>query len=131
MARLWTVKTWRVSGTRPNVNPFTAPFCKFSGLKDRRKHLQTVYFPVLYRIYFNAMHFDENPFTCQYERRRRRKKKEKKKAEGFQISHYYWSCLNDITAVKGLIQKLFFFWGGGGGGGVLLFSIEITKKRCK
>ena len=45
---------------------------------------------------FIAMTFDENPFTCQYE-------KEDKNAEGFQISQFYWSFLNDIMAVKGLI----------------------------
>ena len=34
------------------VNPFTAPACKISGLKDARTRQQTVYFPVLYHIYF-------------------------------------------------------------------------------
>ena len=29
------------------VNPFTAPACKTSGLKDARTSLQTVYFPVV------------------------------------------------------------------------------------
>ena len=28
------------------INPFTATACKVSGLKDARKRLQTVYFPV-------------------------------------------------------------------------------------
>ena len=45
------------------INPFTAPACKISGLKDARKHLQTVYFPVLWRC---ATCFDENPFTYNY-----------------------------------------------------------------
>ena len=30
-----------------NINPFTAPACKISGLKDARTRLQTVYVPVL------------------------------------------------------------------------------------
>ena len=29
------------------VNPFTAPACKTSGLKDARTSLQTIYFPVV------------------------------------------------------------------------------------
>ena len=29
------------------LNPFTAPACKFSRLKDARTRLQTVYFPLL------------------------------------------------------------------------------------
>ena len=41
------------------------------------------------------MRFNENPFTYQC-------KKEDKKAEGFQISHFYWSFSSDIMAVKGL-----------------------------
>ena len=44
---------------------------------------------------FNAMRYDENPFTCQC-------KKEEENAEGFQILHCYWSFLSDIIAVKGL-----------------------------
>ena len=44
---------------------------------------------------FNAMHFDEDPFTCQCE-------KEDKKAYGLQILHFYWSFSSDLMAVKGL-----------------------------
>ena len=44
---------------------------------------------------FNAMRFDENPFTCQYE-------KENRKTERFQNSHFYGSFSNDVMAVKGL-----------------------------
>ena len=36
---------------------------------------------------FSAMHFDV-PSTCQCE-------KEDRKAEGFQISHFYWSLSNE------------------------------------
>ena len=50
------------------------------------------------RSIFNAMRFEENPFTCQYE-------KEDKKAEMFQISHFYGSLSNDIMAVKGLMSS--------------------------
>ena len=44
---------------------------------------------------FNAMRFDENPFTCQCE-------KEDKKAYSFQISHFSGAFSNHIMAVKGL-----------------------------
>ena len=71
-------------------NPFTAPACKVSGLKDGGTCLQTVYFPI-----FNVVHFDENPFACQRE-------KENKKAKGFRISHFYWSFSSCIMTVKGL-----------------------------
>ena len=33
------------------INPFTAPDCTISGLKDAGTRLQTVYFPVLQHIY--------------------------------------------------------------------------------
>ena len=39
------------------------------------------------------MHFDESPFTCQREKRNKLR---------FKISHFYWSFLSDIMAVKGL-----------------------------
>ena len=77
------------------ISPFTAPACNISGLKDARTRLQTVYFPVLNTSTFNAVRFDENPFKCQYE-------KENKKAEGFHISHFYWSFSSENMAVKGL-----------------------------
>ena len=41
----------------PCINPFTAPACKLSGLKDAQMHMQTVYFPVLYLIYFQCYVF--------------------------------------------------------------------------
>ena len=44
---------------------------------------------------FNAIHFYENPFTCECEI-------EKEKPEAFQISPFYWPFSNDIMAVKGL-----------------------------
>ena len=48
---------------------------------------------------FNAMHFDENSFTC-------RCNKEGKKAEGFQIWHFYRSFSSDVMAAKGLGEGL-------------------------
>ena len=48
---------------------------------------------------FNAMSFDENPFTCKC-------KKEDKNAEGFQISQFYWSFLNGIMAAKWSVLSL-------------------------
>ena len=50
-----------------------------------------------YNTTFNAVAFDENPFTCQCEM----EKKKRKKAEGFQLSHFY--C--EVMAVKGLSYK--------------------------
>ena len=51
---------------------------------------------------FNAMSFDENPFTCQCE-------KEDKNAfkKWFQIWPFCWSFPSDIMAVKGLKQTGF------------------------
>ena len=77
------------------INPFTAPACTISGLNDARKRLQTVYFSVLQHLFFNAMRFGGDPFTCQC-------KKEDKKAYGFLISHFYGSLSNDIMAMNGL-----------------------------
>ena len=45
---------------------------------------------------FNAVTFDENPFTRQCE-------KEDKNAKGFQILQFYWLFLSNIMAVKGLV----------------------------
>ena len=47
---------------------------------------------------FNAVRFDENPFTRQCE-------KEDKTAEGFEISYFNWSFSSDIRAVKGLTAE--------------------------
>ena len=52
-------------------------------------------FSIIHHSAFNAMRFDENPFTRQCE-------KENKKAEGFQISHFYWPFSSDIMPAKGL-----------------------------
>ena len=76
-------------------NPFTASGCKISGLKGARTHLKNSLFSGPVTSPFSAMRFDENPLQSQC-------KKENKKAEGFQISHFYWSFSSDIMAVKGL-----------------------------
>ena len=72
------------------LNPFTVTACKISGLNGANSIFSG---PVT--AIFNAVRFDETPFTCQYE-------KEDKKTEGFQISHFYGSFSSDIMAVKGL-----------------------------
>ena len=41
-------------------NPFAAPACKISGLKDARTLLHTAHYPVLWCIHFQCYHFDEN-----------------------------------------------------------------------
>ena len=55
------------------LNPFTAPACKIFGLKDGRACRQDIF-----RSYnpstFNAMRFDENPFTRQREKEIKRLK---------------------------------------------------------
>ena len=43
-------------------NPFTAPVCTIFGLKDARTCLKTVYFPVLWHIYFQCYAF----FVCLF-----------------------------------------------------------------
>ena len=79
---------------QPVINPFTAPACKISRLKDAHRCLQCT-FRSCNTCTFNAMRYDANPFTCQC-------KKEEENTEGFQILHFYRSFLSDITAVKGL-----------------------------
>ena len=79
-----------------NFNPFTAPACKISRLKDARTRLQTYIFRSSGTSTFIAMRFDKNPLTHHCE-------KEDKMVEGFQISHFYWLFSSDIMAVKGLI----------------------------
>ena len=46
------------------------------------------------------MRFDENPFTCQCEKKKKRQKD--KQASGFKISHFFVPFTNDIMAVKEL-----------------------------
>ena len=51
------------------INPFTAPVCTNSGLKDAETRPQTVYFSGSYNTNtVNAMHCDESPFTSQGEK---------------------------------------------------------------
>ena len=68
--------TWLFGGT--GINPFTALACKISGLKGARRHLQTAYFRVYNPSTFNAMRFDEKPFTSRCE-------KEKERLTGFKF----------------------------------------------
>ena len=46
--------TWKLKAVHVfwicEFNPFTAPACKISGLKDARTRLQTVYFPLLQHL---------------------------------------------------------------------------------
>ena len=77
-------------------NPFTAPACNISGLKDAQ---------CVFRSYdtstFNAVSFDENPFASQCE-------KENKMLKGFKFRNFIslvFVFLSDIMAVKGLKKK--------------------------
>ena len=49
-----------VVDVRFGINPFTDPACKISGLHDANSIFSG---PI-----FNAMRFDGNPLTCQYEK---------------------------------------------------------------
>ena len=71
------------------LTPSLPQYVKFPGLMMHRHTSDPI------TSTFKAMHFDENPFTCQCE-------KEVKQAEKFQIVHFYGSFLNDIMTVKGL-----------------------------
>ena len=64
-----------------SFNPFTAPACKISGLKDARTHLKNSIFSGPIASPFSVMRFGENPLQGQCE-------KENKKAERFQILHF-------------------------------------------
>ena len=50
------------------VNPFTAPACKISGLKDTRRCLQTVNSGPVTHLPSMLCVIDEDPFTCQCEK---------------------------------------------------------------
>ena len=52
------------------INPFTAPACKISGLKDAQTCLQTVYFLVLYHIYFQCYAFWWKSFQIPVQKRK-------------------------------------------------------------
>ena len=85
-----------------SFNTFTAPGCKISGLKMhgracKRYILQSYGYD---KSAFNAMSFDENPFTCHCQ-------KEDKNAKGFQISQFYCRFSSNIMAVKGLSEGSF------------------------
>ena len=59
------------------LNPFTAPVSQISGLNGARTRLQTVFFFLFfsrscYTSTFNAMRFDENPFSCQCKNERQK-----------------------------------------------------------
>ena len=60
------------------INPFTAPACKISRLKDAWTCLKNRTFSWSYHTStFNAMRFDDNPFTHQY-----------KKEKGLRVSNF-------------------------------------------
>ena len=62
------------------LNPFTAPTCKISRLKDAQTRLETVYFPGPITPTFNAVHFDD---VLSHASAQKRKLK-------FKISHFHW-----------------------------------------
>ena len=73
-----------LSGLKTTINPFTAPACKkCPGSKMHRRAFKQYIFQSCDTATFNAMCFDETPFTCQCE-------KEEKGLKGFKF-HFYWS----------------------------------------
>ena len=54
------------------INPFTAPCCKTSGLKDGLMRLQEFIFRSYRPSTFNAVRFDQNPFTLLVQKRRQK-----------------------------------------------------------
>ena len=86
------------------INPLTAPACQISGLKDARTRLQTVYFPVLYHIYFQCYAFWGNPFRSLC------KRKKAKRLKGFKFGTFIgrfqvtsWQCEGVNISLQNLI----------------------------
>ena len=73
---------------------------------------------------FNAMRFDEDPFTRQCEKTTT----EDLKAQGFQISHFYWSFSSDVMTVKGLIVSLSQCWARNGRIQSLLNTFSVCSR---
>ena len=66
-------------------NPFTAPACKISGLKNARTRLQIVFVPVpLHQLSVLGILMEIRLFACSCEQ-------EDKTAERFKISRFYWA----------------------------------------
>ena len=58
------------------INPFTAPACKISGLKDARTHLKNSLFSGPVTSPFSVMHFDENLLRSQCEKENKKRLKD-------------------------------------------------------
>ena len=82
----------RFESSLAGFDPFTAPACQISGLKDAWTHLQTVYFRS-YTVYFQCDVFQWKSFHVPVW----------KSSQRFQILHFDWLFSSDIMAVKGLI----------------------------
>ena len=83
-----------MSACMAQFNPFTAPVCKISGLKDARTRLGTEYFPVT--ATFSAIHFDKKSFHVPV-----RERKQKSLRVKFRRGAIFGPS-RDIMAVKGL-----------------------------
>ena len=89
MSTFWSSILWL-----SDINPFTAPACKISRLKDARTRLQTVIFRS-YNIYCQCYAFWWKSFRVPAQ-------KERQKGLQFQILRIDVSFSNNIMAVKGL-----------------------------
>ena len=102
-----------------NINPFTAPACKISGLKDARTRLiaNSIVSGSINTSTFNAMRFDEDLFTCQCEKRKQR---------GLSVSKFALIIgrFNDTVAVKGLTDRQRLESSGGS------FGFQAERQFC-
>ena len=65
------------------MNPFSAPACTFSGLKNTHIHAcKQDLFSSYNKPTLNTVHYDGNStFTCQYEKKKKKKEEEKEEEE--------------------------------------------------
>ena len=52
------------------INPFTAPTCKISRLKDAQCTCRQYIFSSYKQSTFNSVHFDENPCNCWFKKKK-------------------------------------------------------------
>ena len=84
-------------------NPFTAPACKISQAEWCTDQPANNIFSGPIIFIFNAMRFDENPFTYQYKKKKKRRKKRLKGftfrsfTGRFQVTSWQWRGSNTVS----------------------------------
>ena len=77
------------------LNPFTAPACKISGLKDAGTSLQnSIFFAPITRLL---------SMLCIVVKVLSRTSAKTKRQKGFRVSNFHWSISSDLMAVKRLM----------------------------